>query len=255
MARWLTALLAARASAPRLSAAIERAAVTAGTPYVTPKQLYYETCRLLTPKPLRFRMPTPLSYQRFAAALGDRPGLVGERPAFAAEPGEPDVFDYCLPRLLVCQHRDIASMLLANDLHLEAACPIVSAADLPLDPRLRPETVYVLHDASAAGLAFARSLTGFRLRRLGLRPAHAAAMHLPRAPRVPAVPIADHLRPWETRWLAAGNVVEISAINPARLVRTLHRLVREHRRGTPSAALRELAAVGFLSWPTERQAA
>lgn len=246
MARWL-------------SAAIGRAVVNAGTPHFTRRQLYYETCRLLTPKVLRFRMPAPLSYQRFAAVLGDRPGLVEERAAFVAEPAEPDVFDYGLPRLLLCQHRDIASMLVANDLHLEAACPVVSAADLPLDPRLirALDAVYVLHDASAAGLAFARSLArpGLRVRRLGLRPAHAAAMHLTRAPRVPAVEVADRLRPWELRWLAAGNVAEISAINPARLVRTLHRLVREHRRGTPRPALRDLAAVGFLSWPAEGPAA
>jgi hypothetical protein len=235
-----------------LSAAIERAAVNAGTPYFTRRQLYYETCRLLTPKPLRFRMPAPLSYQRFEAALGDRPELVADRPAFAVPPTEPDVFDYALPRLLVCQHRDIASMLIANDLHMEAACLVVSADDLPLDPRLAPRSTYLLHDASAAGFAFAHGLRG---RHLGLRPAHAAAMHLTRAPRVPAVPVADRLRPWEERWLAAGNVAEVAAVNPARLVRTLHRLVRDHKRGTPRTPLRELAAVGFLSWPTEGQAA
>jgi hypothetical protein len=154
----------------------------------------------------------------------------------------------------VCQDPDIAAMLLANDLHMEAACLVVGAADLPLDPRLAPRSVYVLHDASAAGFAFARSI-GLRGRQLGLRPAHAAAMHLTRAPRVPAVAATAGLRPWEQRWLAAGNVAEVAAINPARLVRTLHRLVRDHRRGTPRTPLRKLAGVGFLSWPTERQAA
>jgi hypothetical protein len=237
-----------------LSTAIERAAVNAGTPYFTRKQLYYEVCRLLTPGPLRFRMPAPLSYQRFEAALGERPELVSERPAFVAEPAEPDVFDYELPRMLVCQHRDIAAMLLANDLHLEAACLVVSAADLPLHPRLAPRSVYLLHDASAAGFAFAQS-TGLRGRQLGLRPAHAASMRLTRAPRVPAAVTAVGLRPWEQRWLAAGNVAEVAAINPARLVRTLHRLVRDHKRGAPRTPLRELAGVGFLSWPTEGQAA
>jgi hypothetical protein len=241
-----------------LSAAIERAAGRTGVPYVTRKQLYYETCRLLVPRRLRFRLPAPVSYQRFEAALGDRPGLIEARPAFVAEPGEPDLFDYGLPRLLVCQHADIAEMLRANDLHMEAACPIVSAGDLPLDPRLLQAvgTVYVLHDASAAGFAFGRTaFPGRRVKRLGLRPAHAATMHLPRAPRVAAAAVAAGLKPWEDRWLSAGNVAEVAAINPARLVRTLHRLVRDHKRGTPRPALRHLAAVGFLSWPTEGQAA
>jgi hypothetical protein len=64
------------------------------------------------------------------------------------------------------------------------------------------------------------------------------------------------LRPWERRWLAAGNVAEVAAINPARLVRTLYRLVREQRRVQPGRpGLRKARAVGFMSWPSEGQTA
>ena len=42
----------------------------------------------------------------------------------------------------------------------------------------------------------------------------------------------------------------LAAVNPARLLRTVHRLVRNQyrpRRALPR--LRKLSAVGFLSWP------
>ncbi|MFD9245912.1 hypothetical protein ACFV0D_29095 [Streptomyces sp. NPDC059556] len=193
--------LSARTTAGVADRAITAAAARAGAPgglRFTERQLYYETCRVLSPGStlLRGRVPgTPAPVLRlpvFTRALEARgretvPGLLPPLPGAgarvgpsrtrarsersersepwewsepwasteptdlsessepteptepweAAEGSEPDVYDYGLPRLLLCQDRSIAGMLLANHVHLEAACPVFAAADaLPLDPRM-----------------------------------------------------------------------------------------------------------------------
>ncbi|MFJ6087099.1 hypothetical protein ACIQI8_37515 [Streptomyces sp. NPDC092369] len=158
-----------------IALAAQRAAAP-GNLRFTERQLYYETCRVLrpTPAPVR-RIPhspaPPLRLSRFTEVLhgaewaaglpGLLPAPMSGVPTIGGPAREPDLYDYALPRLLICQDRAIAQMLLANHVHLEAACPILSAEDdLPLDPRLvtaleRAEgaTVHVLHDASPAGIA------------------------------------------------------------------------------------------------------
>jgi hypothetical protein len=229
--------------------ALRRAVVRAGAPggiLFTERQLYFELCRTLQPlchasRRLRFTVPAPIGYGRFRRALsrwpGDVPGLL-TAPRRPAPAPPPEVFEYGLPRVLVCQHREIADMLLANGLHMESVCPVFAAEDLPLDDRLRTALaagagrVYVLHDTGDAGAETIRAVTGWAGEQpvvpLGLRPVHAAALHLPRA----------------------GAVAEVAAVNPARLLRTVHRLVREQYRARRSLPrLRRLAATGFLSWP------
>jgi hypothetical protein len=185
---------------------LRHAGARAGAPGAirfTERQLYYELCRVLQPlcrarRRPGFAVPAPVSYHRYETALrrwsGEVSGLLtGPRSPAPAPPAE--VFDYGLPRVLVCQHREIADMLLANRLHMESACPVFAVDDLPLDDRL-PDAVrrgdgrlYVLHDASFAGLAAVATVRRWAddlpLTPLGLRPAHAAALHLPRI-RVPA---------------------------------------------------------------------
>ena len=259
-----------------LAVAVRRAGAPGGVRF-TERQLYYELCRVLLPlggAPRRpgFTLPAPVSYDRYLGALhrlGLTRGLVSAplEPARAAvRPWlavEPDVLDYGLPRLLVCQDETIAAMLRANDLHLEAACPVYAMADLPLHPdlvtalgRAGDATVYVLHDASAAGLATTHSVRlglDTRVVPLGLRPMHAATMHLTagRGPATPDLEPVTGLTPWEHRWLRSGRYAEVAAINPARLLRALHRLVRGQRRIRPGVPrLRQVQAVGFMSWPT-----
>ncbi|MFB7234105.1 hypothetical protein ACFCXK_04930 [Streptomyces sp. NPDC056269] len=307
--------------------AITAAAARAGAPgglRFTERQLYYETCRVLSPGStlLRGRVPgTPAPVLRlpvFTRALEARgretvPGLLpplpesgarvgprrprerAERPERSERPelsepwdssvsseslelpelseaySEPDVYDYGLPRLLMCQDRSIAGMLLANHVHLEAACPVFAAADaLPLDPRLlaalrRAEgaTVYVLHDASPAGLALPAQVRsglgpvpGVRVVSLGLAPRHAAALRLPtgRGPApgpaaLAALPAA--LRPREADWLAEGRFAEVAAVPPDRLLRTVLRLTRGPRppRDSLWSGLRGLRGAGFMTWP------
>ncbi|MEW1723599.1 hypothetical protein [Streptomyces sp. NPDC093109] len=278
-----------------LARALERAVARAGAPGLTgrirftERQLYYEVCRALRPLhayPRRVRRTPapPVPYERFTAALrryadggGDLGGLlgggggVGGRASSPPEPREPDLYDYGLPRLLICQSPSVARMLLANDLHLEAACPVFAADDLPFDARLVAglgrvdgATVHVLHDASAAGLA----LTGrvrdafegvpgpVRVVSMGLVPRHAMALHLVagRGPNVPAG-LPATLTPRERAWLAAGRFAEVESVPPARLLRTVLRLVRGPRTPVHSVwtGLRTLRASGFMTWPAENR--
>lgn len=232
-----------------IDSALRRAVARAGAPggiLFTERQLYFELCRGLhplchAPRRLGFTVPAPIGYGRFQRALsrwpGEVPGLL-TAPRRPAPAPPPEVFEYGLPRVLVCQDREIADMLLANGLHMESVCPVFAADDLPLDDRLRSALeagagrVYVLHDTGATGTATIEAVTAWASDvptvPLGLRPVHAAALHLPRA----------------------GRVAEVAAVNPARLLRTVHRLVREQYRARRSVPrLRRLAATGYLSWP------
>lgn len=382
-----------------LRIAAERAAAPSGIRF-TERQLYYEVCRILTPvhripRRFAFTVPTPLTYASFRTALdrhGEMPGLLTIAPPKATRAGrhtpEPDLFDYGLPRLLVCESDAIAQMLRANGLPMESACPVLSAAELPLDPGIAgmlasvQGTIYLLHDASATGLSFrARFMElteipdGVRVVPLGLRPRQAGTLHLPHvrgpvpnkfaaqvastepaqsrhdpalsadatqmdqcqrdehdgdpgantiaaqvdlsgraqlhrdpAPGAEAVQVdswecvesdaqapstfAEHVGPtqgtqlrrgrassaeaaeaaswereephgdpalsaivaqldsWERAWLRRGRYVEVEAVRPASLLRTVHRLVREVRPPRPTfTELRRARNAGFLTWP------
>ncbi|MFE9634681.1 hypothetical protein [Streptomyces sp. NPDC006463] len=270
-----------------IGAACVRAADPGGLRF-TERQLYYETCRVLSPAaPLLRRVPgTPaptLRLPSFTRALDARgratvPGLLPAATAPAHQPdlaqyrpSEPDLYDYGLPRLLLCQDRSIAAMLLANHVHLEAACPVLAAPDaLPLPPRLLAAleradgaTVHVLHDASPEGVtlparvrAALGPVPGVRVSSLGLVPRHAAALRLPsgRGPAPTPAPGADWpaaLRPREAAWLERGRFAQVAAVPPARLVRTVLRLTRGPRppRGSMWGELSGLRTAGFMTWP------
>ncbi|MCX5609997.1 hypothetical protein OHB39_20765 [Streptomyces sp. NBC_00047] len=275
-----------------LDLAIGAAAVRAADPgglRFTERQLYYETCRVLSPAaPLLRRVPgTPppaLRLPSFTRALDARgretvPGLLPSAPPQAtpadlarSRPSEPDLYDYGLPRLLLCQDRSIAAMLLANHVHLEAACPVLAAPDaLPLAPlllaaleRADGATVHVLHDASPEGVqlparvrAALGPVPGVRVGSLGLVPRHAAALRLPsgRGPAPGPAAGADWpaaLRPREAAWLARGRFAQVAAVPPARLVRTVLRLTRGPRppRDSMWGELNGLRTAGFMTWPT-----
>lgn len=289
-----------------LRTAVEKAAAP-GQLRFTERQLYYEMCRVLqpwhrAPRRAHFTSAPALTYDAYRATLRRHgpepvagllpPAVPGPRPAAGRHTPEPDLFDYGLPRVLVCESDDIAAMLRANGVPMESACPVYGASELPLDPGVlrmlslaERGSVYLLHDASARGLTFparfARSVDvpdGVRVMPLGLRPRQAGALHLVhgRGPAYAAVPahgpapfvlgaagtsagagagagpgLGFALSRWERDWLRRGRFVELAAVNPASLVRTVHRLVREVR--PPRSQLNELRQVrraGFLSWPT-----
>lgn len=250
---------------------LRRAAARASAPAdlrFTPKQLYYEVCRMLVPahrlpRRLAFTVPPVLPYRWFTAALhrcGDIDGLLPAPDAIAAEPGaattEPDLFDYALPRLLICQSSTVAAMLRANGTPMESACPVLSLHDLPLaDGLLRMlgntavdgvgATVYLLHDDSPEGRAlpgrFAELTpipTTVKVTPIGLRRSQTSPLHLAR------------------RGFGRRCAVEVEAVSPAMLLRSVHRLVREvHRSPEPIIDLHAVRSAGFLTWPHSRTAA
>ncbi|MFE7565736.1 hypothetical protein ACFU76_02045 [Streptomyces sp. NPDC057539] len=272
-----------------LATAVERAGAP-GRIRFTEAQLYYEMCRVLrpphmVPRRLPLTPAPPVRYERFEEALrrhgavpgllepapdsGSAPARASREPVESSEPSEPDLYDYGLPRLLVCQSRQVARMLLANDVHLEAACPVFAADDLPLDPRLVAglgrvdgAMVHVLHDASVDGVALTARVRdahpGVRVSSMGLVPRHATALHLisPRGPAPGPGPgtLPAGLEARERDWLTEGRFAEVESVPPARLLRTVLRLVRGPR--TPShsvwTGLRELRTAGFMTWPTNR---
>ncbi|MEU0661171.1 hypothetical protein [Streptomyces lavendulocolor] len=290
----------ARLLGPAIARAAARAAAPGGLRF-TERQLYYATCRVLSPgSALLRRVPRtpapPLRLTAFTRALDARgrhtvegllppvpPGTGGVYPVHDGDgkgdrdgdghgTSEPDVYAYGLPRLLVCQDPSIARMLLANHVHLEAACPVLTAVDaLPLGPRLTAAleraggaTVHVLHDASPSGLALPARIRaalgpvpGVRVSSMGLVPRHVAALRLPsgRGPvpgPVLGTGLPPGLRPAEARWLARGRFAEVAAVPPARLVRTVLRVTRGSRppRASLRSDLRGLRDTGFLTWPS-----
>jgi hypothetical protein len=216
----------------------------------------------------------PLDQNRFAQALaayrlrhGEPHGLLPPpSPPVPLTEREPDLADYGLARVLVCQDATLAHMLVANMLHLEAECAILSlAAATPLPDavvamlmRAPGAQVLVLHDASAEGVALpARAADllelppGMPVRSLGLQPAHAQRMHL-FAPRGPAPADVSHLpaTPREQRWLLNGSWAEPAALRPAHLLRALRRALRPNAgqvRRRPT--LRQFRKTGYMTWP------
>ncbi|MGW7353379.1 hypothetical protein [Streptomyces sp. NPDC054784] len=273
-----------------LRTAARRAAEPGGLRF-TERQLFYELCRVLlpwhrAPRALPYTPAPALRYGEFRALLhrhGEVPGLLpavaapaGSRPPAGRHTPEPDLFDFGLPRLLVCESDAVAVMLRANGIPTESACPVYGAGDLPLDAgvsRMLTQagraTVYVLHDASVRGLAFPARLRAraevppeVRVVPLGLRPRQAGAVHLThgrgpaRAPGPDPGPGLDPapgpaLSRWEADWLRRGRFTEVAAVRPASLLRTVHRMVRDVP-AAPSqlSELRRARDAGFLTWPT-----
>ncbi|WP_232330501.1 hypothetical protein [Nocardia fusca] len=293
-----------------LPVAASRAAAPSGIRF-TERQLYYGLCRLLTPAPplprrVAFTVPAPLSFATFRTALarhGEIPGLLTPAPPRTAPPGahtpEPDLFDYGLPRLLICESHTVAHMLRANGLPMESATPVLSAAELPLHPGVTAMLargsgdVYVLHEAGAAGLTFPARLpelagitAGLRVVPLGLRPRQAMGLHLfhidgsavDSGRSLDASSVSDSPGPVfdgpaldgrrsinpgrgdepgpgflderEQAWLRRGRIVELDAVHPAVLLRSVHRLVRGVRTPPPPLVeLRHARRSGFLTWP------
>jgi hypothetical protein len=217
----------------------------------TEDQLYYELCRVLQPVRWRrkrpgFLVPPPVPRAAFAAALaragGPDPVPATVAMADAAGPDVPDLLEYAIPRVLVCQHDRLAAVLLANDLHMESATAVLGPAARAEPPpallaamaRAPQPVVHLLHDATPAGAAWAAGgAPGWhpvRVRALGLRPPQARALHLFRAP---------------------GGGAELAAVPPDHLLRALRRMLNGRTRTPSPPGLRDRAGLGFLSWPSE----
>jgi hypothetical protein len=222
-------------------------------------------CRPILLAPTRFAVVL----QRYRARYGDPPGLLGrvEPPTFQLDAVIPDLAAYGLPRLLLCQDAAIAHMLLANNLHMEVGCAILALNEQqPLADPLRAmlantpnARVFVLHDASRAGIGLFHNLrrqldlpATARLAPLGLRPLHAQRLHLfaRREPPSHQVVTPSWLAPSERSWLAAGWCAEVAAISPTHLLRALRRLIAGQAAPRPAfPRWSELRNQGFMDSP------
>lgn len=223
-----------------------------------------------------YTRPVPLDYdtfreavQRYRTRCGEPPGLLPDEGGIPFAPGgpEPDLLDYGVDQVLVCQRADIARMLLANMFHMEAKCAVVSLAD-GLPPALRgmlartPQArVLLLHDASAEGLALVTHLRErlevpeqVDVAAVGLRPVHARRLHLfatrSGSPALHRQHWPAYLLPRERAWLERGWCAEVSAVQPARLLLKLRRIVTGNL--PPAFRLynpRRDREIGFMTWP------
>ncbi|MEM9214727.1 MAG: hypothetical protein AAGD25_10310 [Cyanobacteria bacterium P01_F01_bin.150] len=159
----------------------------------------------------------------------------------------PQVSDYSFDRVVVCEHDDIAQMLIANNLHFEHNCVVVSINGYPAEifdtvmtmlkrnPNL---SVYALHDASPSGLRVPTMLrqsqwfpdTSINIYDLGLLPRHAVMLKNPfviasdaakqQARQLPDE-ILSHLSQDEHQWLMAGNILALAAFGPKRILQVI----------------------------------
>lgn len=252
---------------PRLAALLATSTImTTGTRYLA---RWWPTTR-----------PVPLEWADFQAALqayrtqvfNPHRLLPPDRPVpLTTEATAPDLFDYGLPHLLVCQHTAIAHMLLANLLHMEARCLILdvtSATPLPVVlkqmlTRADAARILVLHDASRSGLALMQGLrqrlnapAGIPIRSIGLRPIHAQRLHLfAIREQISPIPPGIEFRGLPAReqtWLQHGWSAEIAAVRPAHLLRALRRIiVRAPSPTRPTFDLRRERTIGFMTWPDQ----
>lgn len=182
---------------------------------------------------------------------------------------EPDLLDYGVQHLLVCQQTEVAHMLLANYAHIEWACPILTLSEaIPLPDGLqamlrRSEKgrVYFLHNASPEGLALVPGLRhrlgvspDIRITAMGLRPAQALHLHLFAERHLSPAKLPSewpaYLSARERAWLRAGWQTETQALHPVRLLRALRRIMLGPPvKKTRIPSLRRDQTVGFMTWP------
>jgi hypothetical protein len=184
-------------------------------------------------------------YERIHGAVsGLLPPLTTTAPPASTTAVPPDLTAYSFDRAVVVDSAEIAAMLVANRFHFENNCAILSLNrrfpqsgrfDTILEMlRRNPHlTVFALHDAASDNMALAQRLrrpdwfseSSVRVIDLGLRPNHADALRLvlTRGPKhAPPPEGAAHLTPDEVRWLSDGNVAELAALRPARLMRAVY---------------------------------
>ena len=223
-----------------------------------------------------FTLAPPITFAQFSAALasyteanGTPAGLCTPPAAWQprVEPDEPDLYDYGLPRVLVCQHRELAHMLRTNMVHMDLACLVLASDEaFPLPDavcamlaRAPGPFVFLLHDASPEGLALAAEfrerlepLTAVRARSLGLRPIHARQLHLFAQRRSCPHDLPErwpaYLSRRECGWLRAGRRAEVFAVPPVRLLPALRASMANATR--PRRERIHVRDVGFMTWPS-----
>ena len=178
---------------------------------------------------------------------GEIPLLLSPREtARLAAPREvpADVQMFSFDRAVVTEDWETADMLVANRFHFEHNCAVLSRDGYPdsiaetVKEMLRRNpslTVFALHDASPGGCLLPLTLRepewfpepSVRIVDVGLRPGTVRKLKLPAIHVRGRVPrrLTDHLPEEDATWLREGNVAELAALRPARLMRALHRAI------------------------------
>jgi hypothetical protein len=179
---------------------------------------------------------------------------------------EPDIPDYGVDRLVVCDRHDAIGTYVANGFHARERCPVIAVTGHPapifetvltMALRSRRLVVVVVHDASPAGCRLANHVAtdpawfAHQVRRrealvvdLGLRPSQVGryrGCYLPSGTKDPVHDLT-RLGPKEQKWLRRHRV-ELAAIPPHLLLnatrQTLLSAESHHRHPpepTPAAA-------------------
>lgn len=183
------------------------------------------------------------------AKLLDDPVITEPSAALPAEP-EPDLESYSFERVVVTNRKDIAALLVANNVHFEGRCAVLSLDGYPegrskairqMLQRNPDLSVVAVHDCTPRSCAMVFKLRepswfpgeGVRLFDLGLRPRnvwrtqsftlvnpHLKPESLAAIDRCEAEGI---LTSAEAAWLREGRVCELDTFTPARIIRTIFR--------------------------------
>lgn len=200
---------------------------------------YLNLWRTVHGEPVGLLAPEPLGTSRSATpSRSSSPGFdLGNAP--------PDLTAYSFDRALVCESADVAAMLIANRFHFENNCAILSA-DRRFPERARFDAivsmlarnpnlfVFVLHDASPGGVALSARLRQpdwfpdaqtAHLVDLGLHPRNVTGTNLPvlqASPTTLSPEARAGLSSEEVAWLESGNIGQVEALRPARIMRAIY---------------------------------
>ncbi|MEG5031878.1 hypothetical protein [Microcoleus sp. AT3-D2] len=162
---------------------------------------------------------------------------------------DPEITAYSFDRAIICDSDEIAQFLIANNVHFENNCAILSISGYPQSifstviEMLRRNTdlkVYALHNASPAGVGLVHQLRtspnwfgnqAVTIFDLGISPRQILAtrdMFVQQSQTVAqtARQLPDTVRQGltaeELAWLDAGNFVELESFTPQRLLRVVN---------------------------------
>jgi len=162
---------------------------------------------------------------------------------------DPEVSAYSFDRAIICDSDEIAQFLIANNVHFENNCAILSISGYPQSifdtviEMLRRNTdlkVYALHDANPAGVSLVHQLRtspnwfadqAVTIFDLGISPRQILEtrdMFVQQSPTMAqsARQLPDAVRQGltaeELAWLDAGNFVELESFTPQRLLRVVN---------------------------------
>ncbi|BAS55430.1 hypothetical protein NIES2135_52850 [Leptolyngbya boryana NIES-2135] len=159
-----------------------------------------------------------------------------------------EVSAYSFDRVIICDRATIAQLLIANNVHFENSCAILSLNGYPaaifdtvmqMLRRNSDLTVYVLHDATPQGISLIHTLKTssewfenqtLRYFELGLLPRQAigkrqmivnqSAVFVQEAELLPES-VRQSLSKAELEWLDRGYYVELESFSPRRIIRVV----------------------------------